>query len=400
MNAHVHVETPTLIAEDGLRELIQSSIQALVEERNKEEEESFHALWNEIQDEDDDDDDDNVNQDNQVVNLLSTSEFRLAEQGPELLSSSSSDSENDPTEGETKQHSNSNNNNNNNNNISTLIRNSDDATMTLYTKCLADAADAVEDVGTHAALLSTAQNASFLWVVLSVQAGRFAGGVFQRGVLIDHKTFSRYTTRKKQGGSQSNADSGGGGKAKSAGATLRRYNEAALHQEIQELLVEEWSIYLEECEHIFISCGHSSSKLLFNTSGANKKYKKKKQGAILKTDPKVFKVPFQSARPTLEEVKRICRCMATCWVVPPAEDEGEGEDQLKAPLIRRGIPSSDILPMETKRRKGVVKRVLEESYGEIMVWEVPQSGELLVGSGWRNVIKDVEEEDGGNFLYF
>lgn len=41
------------------------------------------------------------------------------------------------------------------------------------------------------------------------------------------KTFHRYTTRRKQGGSQSAHDSGKGA-AISAGSNLRRYNEAAL----------------------------------------------------------------------------------------------------------------------------------------------------------------------------
>lgn len=47
--------------------------------------------------------------------------------------------------------------------------------------------------------------------------------------MLHHKTFHSYTVRAKQGGSQSNKDnkSGGGSHCKSAGASLRRYNEAA-----------------------------------------------------------------------------------------------------------------------------------------------------------------------------
>ena len=47
--------------------------------------------------------------------------------------------------------------------------------------------------------------------------------------LVVHKTFHSYTVRAKQGGSQSSRDnkSGGGSHPKSAGASLRRYNEAA-----------------------------------------------------------------------------------------------------------------------------------------------------------------------------
>lgn len=43
---------------------------------------------------------------------------------------------------------------------------------------------------------------------------------------IVHKTFHSYTVRAKQGGSQNTQDRSKGG-CKSAGASLRRYNEAS-----------------------------------------------------------------------------------------------------------------------------------------------------------------------------
>lgn len=45
-----------------------------------------------------------------------------------------------------------------------------------------------------------------------------------------HKTFHCYTVRAKQGGGQSARDAKGGNAPKSAGASLRRYNEQALVQ--------------------------------------------------------------------------------------------------------------------------------------------------------------------------
>jgi hypothetical protein len=68
----------------------------------------------------------------------------------------------------------------------------------------------------------------FSWAILMVASGHFAGGVFdENGNLQVSKTFHRYTTRRKQGGAQSGKDNTGK-MAKSAGSTLRRYNEAAL----------------------------------------------------------------------------------------------------------------------------------------------------------------------------
>ena len=413
-NEEVGSNGPTFVREHDLKELIDSTLQEIVEERKREEEKMFHDVWESLND---DDDDNNDEEDDaatsgtmamgihlvEQVNDEDRKEFRLAEQTNRPVSSSSS-SDDEEQEGETKtttaRH---------NKNISILVRNSDDATMAMYTNALSTHTRTPNNngnennLGAHASLLHAINHSSFLWVVLSVQAGRFAGGVFQRGVLIDHKTFSRYTTRKKQGGSQAKADSGGGGKASSAGATLRRYNESALHEEIQHLLTEDWSEYLDDAEQIFISCGHSSSKLLYNAPGGNKKYKKKKQGALAKGNPKVHKISFQTNRPTLEEVKRICRCCATCWVVPPVAQEEDSVVAVNAPTIRRGIEKGHILPMETKKRKNMVQKVLQEGYGEIMVWEVPNTkgdgGDVLTRSGWRNSMLDVEEDEGFSFLY-
>lgn len=49
------------------------------------------------------------------------------------------------------------------------------------------------------------------WAVFMSGGGHFAGAVWNKdGVMTHHKTFHRYTSRKKQGGSQAVADSAGG----------------------------------------------------------------------------------------------------------------------------------------------------------------------------------------------
>lgn len=61
--------------------------------------------------------------------------------------------------------------------------------------------------------------------------GHFAGAIFHGQDPILHKTFHCYTVRAGQGGSQSSRDNkSGGSQPKSAGASLRRYNEQALVQ--------------------------------------------------------------------------------------------------------------------------------------------------------------------------
>ena len=72
------------------------------------------------------------------------------------------------------------------------------------------------------------------WALLMLGGGHFAGAVFRGDQALVHKTFHAYTVRAKQGGSQGSADNkSGSSHPKSAGASLRRYNEMSLMQHIQ-----------------------------------------------------------------------------------------------------------------------------------------------------------------------
>lgn len=62
------------------------------------------------------------------------------------------------------------------------------------------------------------------WAVFMVSGGHFAGCIFTGGVDAIHKTLHSYTTRRGQGQSQSTRDSHGNA-PRSAGASLRRYNQ-------------------------------------------------------------------------------------------------------------------------------------------------------------------------------
>ncbi|XP_060684164.1 tRNA endonuclease ANKZF1 isoform X2 [Hemiscyllium ocellatum] len=72
-------------------------------------------------------------------------------------------------------------------------------------------------------------NPQTVWVILMTGGGHFAGAVFRGNEAVLHKTFHRYTVRAKRGVSQGAKDGQNKTRApKSAGASLRRYNEAAL----------------------------------------------------------------------------------------------------------------------------------------------------------------------------
>lgn len=119
--------------------------------------------------------------------------------------------------------------------------------------------------------------------------------------LFAHKTFHRYTTRRKQGGSQSAMDDSKG-KANSAGSTLRRYNEQALGKDVEGLM-DEWKPLLDQCESIFIRGSGKGGK---NARGIGLIIRDAKDPkAIIKHgDSRVKMIPFGTKRPTTMEIKR------------------------------------------------------------------------------------------------
>ncbi|KAK6464989.1 hypothetical protein DFJ63DRAFT_370 [Scheffersomyces coipomensis] len=111
--------------------------------------------------------------------------------------------------------------------------------------------------------------------------------------ILTSKTFHRYTTRRKQGGAQS-ANDNAKGKANSAGAGIRRYNEQALITEIRELL-QEWKSYLSECSSIYIRAN----------GAANRKILVGYEGSVLQNDDaRIKSFPFTTKRATTSELKR------------------------------------------------------------------------------------------------
>jgi len=132
-------------------------------------------------------------------------------------------------------------------------------------------------------------------VSLAPKMGKQATGTEQRqAIVIAHKTFHRYTTRRKQGGAQSANDSAKGA-AHSAGSSLRRYNELALEQEIRALLAE-WKEWIGNAQLIFVrATGSSNRHILFGPY----------DGQILRqNDPRNRTFPFSTRRATQAELMR------------------------------------------------------------------------------------------------
>eukprot|EP00741_Cyanophora_paradoxa_P019414 tig00021127_g18741.t1 len=155
-----------------------------------------------------------------------------------------------------------------------------------------------------------------LWAVFMCSGGHFAAVIMDREkeAIVQHKTFHRYTTRKKQGGTQSAADAQSGGhRIKSAGAALRRYGEAALAEDVRGL-VAAWKPDLERCGLVFMCVSFSHRGLFFD--GGEK-------APFSPRDGRLRRVPFMTRRPTFEEAKRVLRCLAQAEA-RPREGEGQG----------------------------------------------------------------------------
>lgn len=116
----------------------------------------------------------------------------------------------------------------------------------------------------------------------------------REATVLAHKTFHRYTTRRKQGGSQS-ANDNAKGAAHSAGSTLRRYNEQALVDDIRALL-QGWKGLLDTSELLYIrATGMTNRRTLYGPY----------DGQVLRhNDTRLRSFPFATRRATQNELMR------------------------------------------------------------------------------------------------
>ncbi|XP_057192015.1 ankyrin repeat and zinc finger domain-containing protein 1 isoform X2 [Triplophysa rosa] len=172
--------------------------------------------------------------------------------------------------------------------------------LTLYRCVVQSKRDSEED------LVSSLQKISHntVWVILMTGGGHFAGAVFKGKEILQHKTFHRYTVRAKRGTAQGLRDSQNRSHTpKSAGAALRRYNEAALVKDIHDLL-ESWAEFLEEASAIFLRAPSYNKTIFFGGRGA----------PMDKTDQRVRILPFATRRATFSEIKRAFDMLSTLHI--------------------------------------------------------------------------------------
>uniref|UniRef100_F6T6P3 tRNA endonuclease ANKZF1 n=1 Tax=Monodelphis domestica TaxID=13616 RepID=F6T6P3_MONDO len=158
-------------------------------------------------------------------------------------------------------------------------------------------------------------------VVLMAAAGHFAGAIFRGRDVVTHKTFHRYTVRARRGTAQGLQDARAGG-SRSAGANLRRYNEAALFKEVRELLAGPgWAGPLGEAGTILLRAPRSGRALFFGGRGA----------PLQRGDPRLWHIPLATRRPTFRELQRVLQALAMVHI--------HGEDPRE--MARLDSPQTD-----------------------------------------------------------
>lgn len=162
-------------------------------------------------------------------------------------------------------------------------------------------------------------------VALPPRATKHGSAAMNReATVLAHKTFHRYTTRRKQGGSQASNDNSKGA-AHSAGATLRRYNEQALVEDVRSLL-KDWKGLLDTSELLFIrATGMTNRRTLFGPYDNQ---------VLRHTDPRIRGFPFTTRRATQSELMR-CFIELTRFkireIVPVAEKSVESSPMPSKP---------------------------------------------------------------------
>ncbi|XP_027369692.1 ankyrin repeat and zinc finger domain-containing protein 1 isoform X3 [Bos indicus x Bos taurus] len=212
-------------------------------------------------------------------------------------------------------------------------------------------------------------------VVLMAAAGHFAGAIFQGREVLTHKTFHRYTVRAKRGTAQGLRDARGAA-AHSAGASLRRYNEAALYKDVRDLLAgPAWAKALEEAGTILLRAPRSGRSLFFGG----------REAPLCRGDPRLWDIPLATRRPTFQELQRVVHKLTTLHI-HGSESEGGDGSQVELELVEvtlgtLDLREFDVFPKQRRRKRNKRERKQDlESGAQMTLSQQPKEDEALSGS--------------------
>lgn len=175
----------------------------------------------------------------------------------------------------------------------------------------------------------------------------------RQATVIAHKTFHRYTTRRKQGGAQSSNDSAKGA-AHSAGASIRRYNETALVTEVRALLAE-WKAIISSSELLFIrATGSTNRSTLFGSSADDD------ARPLRPDDPRLRGFPFSTRRATEAELMR-CFVELTRMKVHVVDEEAEARAAAEAD-DKAKARNADEEARKTRNKEAAARKAAEDAH--------------------------------------
>uniref|UniRef100_A0A0K0DFQ3 ANK_REP_REGION domain-containing protein n=1 Tax=Angiostrongylus cantonensis TaxID=6313 RepID=A0A0K0DFQ3_ANGCA len=196
--------------------------------------------------------------------------------------------------------------------------------------------------------------------IFLLAGGHFAAGVFTADKMTAHKAFHRYVVRAKQGSVQSVNDRSKGA-ARSAGATLRRYNERALREDIVTVLTS-WSVHLAHTPLIFIRCA-SYQRVIFHESD---------EGGFDRKDPRLRQVenalfifrtiPFETKRPLVDEVRRVWERLSSVFRHGTVNDfmaERNRRKQRAKVLLKKKKPNFQWTPEDELDERGPQEKKMD-----------------------------------------
>ena len=147
---------------------------------------------------------------------------------------------------------------------------------------------------------------------------------------------------------------------RSAGASLRRYNELALVQEIHQLLAS-WAEHIQGAAVIFIRTPQYSKAVFFSGSASSGG-----QAPFSKDDPRIRSIPFATRRPTLKEVKSVHSKLAAVYTgftrtKQVLREPETSSKSLKMSSERSGPKQPPVVAVEVVLREGVSDGGVAES---------------------------------------
>eukprot|EP00486_Rosalina_sp_Unknown_P001414 CAMPEP_0201573382 /NCGR_PEP_ID=MMETSP0190_2-20130828/17210_1 /ASSEMBLY_ACC=CAM_ASM_000263 /TAXON_ID=37353 /ORGANISM="Rosalina sp." /LENGTH=429 /DNA_ID=CAMNT_0048000307 /DNA_START=230 /DNA_END=1519 /DNA_ORIENTATION=- len=184
-------------------------------------------------------------------------------------------------------------------------------------------------------------SSKWIWAILIIHGGKFAGAIYHGNKMILHKTLRRYVIRKGQGKRQVNHLSTSGVKAGSAGGYKRSWNEKKLLEEIREIL----SLWMDElsvkCDKIFIHAPGIYNQMTLYGNADEQSYLYPQQNGrmdedlseerlrtiknknknkntnlyrLYKKDERITQIPITTHGVTLKECERVHYWLSTSWL--------------------------------------------------------------------------------------